>query len=472
MDIQAAENRTNDLSQDEISVTDLLRKLWQRRGLLVILPVLFLLLAVIFLFITMVKTYSPTVYYINLQGIEKSTYPNGTRFSPQDLLSPEVLERAVKSLNIAVDKDLKAAIQVGFGMPTTKGIQKKFQKQLSSKKLSATDIEQINKNYLDELRRVSERGLKIVVDHSSLGLSKAQGAVLATALPRAWTDIYTKKYRVFVDTRLENVAVVKDDNQLNTTADILVARNTLVRMARGLETISADIRLRSVVSQSGFNSSDLRSQLKRFKEIYFRVIFDEMFANPDDIAKSFITNTRLKIDEINRNIDELNLSLADISSFSPRAAERVLPSRSSEVVQLGDNTLDQVIQLANQASLSDYLQQVLTARRELVLQRSALQTDLNRSKIEFSAQSNEALLSQSQREFSSLVAEYTSLLKDARGTSQRNYGDFYKPLSAPDVVGSILPTRAILILILAIFLGEFFAILLALILPGQRSNID
>ena len=462
------QNTTIDGSyQDEISITDLLRKLWQRRGLIIVLPLIFLLLAVIFLFFNAVKTSAPTIFFVKLQGIEKSTYPNGTRFSPQDLRLSEVLERAVTTLNIPVDKKLRNAIQVEYGVPTTVGINKKYQQRLASKKLSTTEIEQINHDYMEELQRVSERGLKITIDHTSLGLSPPQGAVLANSLPRAWTEIYTQKYRVFVDPRLDNVSIFSNDNLLNTTSDILSARDTLYRIKRGLDVLIADSRLKSVVSQAGLNGSDLLNQLQRFKALSFRVIYDGVFSNPDDVATAFLAETKFQIDEINRNIEELNRSIVDIQNFRPQTSERQATDGLRESIQLGENTLNQIINLSNQASLSEYLRQVLTDRRDLVGQRSSLQTELNRSLVDIVPQKNEDLRNRSRLEFSSLKKEYASLLITARDTSKQNYGNFFQPIGAPNVVKSIWPPKAFLILAMSVMLGGLIAFMAALVWPNR-----
>ena len=223
-------NSMNGMYQDEISLTDIVQKLWSRRGLFIVLPVLFLLLAVFFLLLTKVSTNSPTVYFVQLQGIDKSAYPNGAEFTPQDLLIPEVLVRAAAQLGLSVDDKFRDALHVEYGVPTTAGIQKKYEERMSAKGISATDIERINAEYLEELKSVSERGLRITIDHQDLGLQPEQGAILASALPRAWADIFTQKYRVLVDTRLDNAAIVDNKADFDNTAGILTARNTLIHV--------------------------------------------------------------------------------------------------------------------------------------------------------------------------------------------------------------------------------------------------
>ena len=121
----------NPSTSDEIDLKILFQKLWLRRGLLIAVPLLFTFLAIIGLLVAAVSSSAPTVYFVELKGIEKSHYPNGAQFSPQDLLGPDVLDVAVTSVGISVDDLLRKSIQVEYGIPTTLGIQKKYEEKLS-----------------------------------------------------------------------------------------------------------------------------------------------------------------------------------------------------------------------------------------------------------------------------------------------------------------------------------------------------
>jgi hypothetical protein len=460
-----------DFSNDEISITDLIMKLWQRRGLIVVLPIIFLLLAVTFLFFTAVKTQSPTTFFIQLQGINKSSYPNGSSFSPQDLLIPEVLTAAASQLNLPVDNALRKAIQVEYGVPTTVGIQKKYQVKLADKKLTAIDIETINNAYQSELQQVSESGLRITINHSALGLSSAQGAVLANALPRAWTEVFTQKYRVLVDSRLDNVSVVIRENPLVTTSDILSARISLNRINSGLNILGADNRLKAIVSDGGFNSSDLQSQLQNFQELYFRAIFSGLFLEPDFAARAFKAEIGLKITELNSNIEELNRTLVDLKSFRAPTFSNQSPNVTNDAIQFGDSSLNQVVELANQASLTEYLRKVLDSRRDLIEKKSSLRLELDRAEIEMMDGNNDKFISSASQHFSILKNEYVSLLQSVRKIRRQAYGDFYQPLGAPDVVGSRIPPKSALVLLLSLMLGGMLAIMIALVLPACRKSV-
>lgn len=455
--------------QDEISLADIVAKLWQRRGLFLVLPVLALVAAVIFLLSSAVRTVNPTVYFVELTGIKQSQYPNGATFSPQDLLVPEVFDHLAEILDLKNRTQLREAIQVDYGVPTTAGIKKKYQEKLAAKGLSSADITQINSEFTQELKSITESGLRITVNHAALGLEPEQGAALAYALPRAWVDVFSKKYRVFVDTRLQNAVINVTKNPLTTTSDILLARHSLNRMKAGLDVLTVDNRLRSITSQSGLSSADLQSEMERFLEIYFRPIFSSMFANSDQAAASFLAEMRLDIDEISLNLKEFDRNIADIRNFQPQQSDRQLTTGSGETVQLGDGTLRQVIDLANQASLSEYMRQLLSDRRQLAAERAKLLTEISRTEVKIDIHIDQDFRDLAAVEFGSLVQEYASLVDSARTETRANSGEFSRPLGTPDVVGSALPPKAALVILLAVILGMFMAVIIALAWPSTMS---
>ena len=456
--------------QDEISLADIAAKLWQRRGILLVLPVLTLLAAVIFLLTSAVRTVNPTVHFVELTGIKQSHYPNGTTFSPQDLLVPEVMDRLAATLHLEDRPQLRAAIQGEYGVPTTVGIQKKYHEKLAAKNLSSADITQINEEFEKELKRVTESGLRIAVNHASLGLGPEEGAALAHALPRAWADVFSDKYRVFVDTRLQNATISATANPLTTTSDILLARHTLNRMKAGLDVLAGDNRLRSLASQAGLSSADLQSERARFMEIYFRPLFAGMFANSDQAAASFLTETQLEVEEISRNIEEIDRNINDIRNFQPQPSDRQITTGSGETVQLGDGTLRQVIDLANQASLSDYLRQLLADRRQLAADRARLMTEISRTEVKTDMHLDQDFREVAAAEFDSLVREYTSLVTSARTETREKSAEFSRPLGTPAAVDSLLPPKASLVMLLAVILGVFMAVIIALAWPSRQVD--
>ena len=107
-------NEQSTYDADEISLTDIVLKLWRRRGLIVLLPLLAGGLGLIAVLMMATQSFTPTVYYLNLTGIEKGTYPNGVAFSPKDLQAPEVLAAQASRMQIEDVDDLQKAVNVSF----------------------------------------------------------------------------------------------------------------------------------------------------------------------------------------------------------------------------------------------------------------------------------------------------------------------------------------------------------------------
>jgi len=129
---------------DEISLSDIVLKLWRRRGLVCALPLLFGILGAIAVLGMATQAKTPIIHYVSLTGIEKGAYPNGVAFSPKDMRAPEVLAALSERMGIENDDDFAGAISVSLGAPTTGGILKKYGERLSKKGLQSAEIDAIN----------------------------------------------------------------------------------------------------------------------------------------------------------------------------------------------------------------------------------------------------------------------------------------------------------------------------------------
>jgi hypothetical protein len=122
---------------DEISLTDIMLKLWRRRGVIVMVLILTGALGVLAALLIATQSTAPVVHYVNLTSIEKGKYPNGVDFSPRDLQSPEVLSSLADKFGIEQFDDFEEAVSVSYGAPTTRGILQKYEVRLSQKGLKA-----------------------------------------------------------------------------------------------------------------------------------------------------------------------------------------------------------------------------------------------------------------------------------------------------------------------------------------------
>ncbi len=162
-----------------ISISELLMKLWAKRGLIVMLPLVLAGLTVVGLLLGKTSQQNVLTYYVELNGITVNTsdsnrrlttrYPNGVEFSPQDLKNPSVIQRLAAQYSLEPG-GLSGSISVEFGTPLSNGVLIQYEAALAANsKASAEALAAINERYQSELATTAKRGLKISVDYVALG---------------------------------------------------------------------------------------------------------------------------------------------------------------------------------------------------------------------------------------------------------------------------------------------------------------
>ena len=288
--------------QDEISISELMMKLWRRRGLIVAIPVVFLGLAVVFLLLNMTNAARPVSYFISLEGVEKEAYPNGAAFSPSDLLLSENTSRIAKEFGIEDAESMRKGLVVRYGSPFAAAVRKKYEESISRKGVSAADIETLTESYKSELQSLSRSSLWISADPSVLGIGKEAALELVARVPEYWVETYKTKYRVLSDTSMSELSVARVDSKLQTTAQILGARDLLQTIVNGLNVLAEDNRMASLMTPTGYSAADLLTEASRFKSLYFQSIFTGLFSEQDQVSQSFLRESQLEIDELSRDI--------------------------------------------------------------------------------------------------------------------------------------------------------------------------
>jgi hypothetical protein len=458
-----------EIYDDEISLVDLFVKLWRRRGLIIVLPLFAVGVALVGLLFTATQRPLPVTLYVELIGIEKAAYPNGARFSPKDLKAPEVLNNLAKKYGIDDPGELAESLAVEFGSPLIVGVKQRFDALLSQKNLSAADLETINAQYKEELDAVVLRGLRLSLNHAALSMTIQQASELILEVPRMWSEVYVSKYRVIDDTSLDALSISRAPVALNSTSVILGARDLIKRMMNGLDVLSSDKRLDSLISVGGYSPADLKSDLERFESLFFEPIFTGLFGTEDQASRSFIRETQLEIDELTRKISSLDQVVDDIRSFRDTRSDATVAAGGTESIQLSDNTLEQVLTLSKQASLSEYLTTILEERLKFANRRAELFTDIARSE-SGSYAIDKKFIQQSESELQKLVDEYLSLLDKSRQKNRQTYTSFYNPLGAPIADAQTWPDNSKLILALALVLGGMLACLIALVMPLREQS--
>ena len=470
---------------DEISISELLMKLWAKRGLIVMLPLVLAGLTVVGLLLGKTSQQNVLNYYVELNGITVITgdsdsyrslttrYPNGVEFSPQDLKNPSVIQVLATQYSIELNELVKN-VSVDFGTPLSAGVLIQYEAALAANsKASAETLEAINNRYQSELAATAKRGLKISVDYVALGLTKEQGQQLAVDLASTWNTVFTTQYKTQISPEAISQRVPLYQLDVSSTVGFLAAENQLKQIEKGTITLSKDGRLAGLATEYGTTASDLIGYLDDFRTIYFDPLYVNAFAQNSSLSKLYQRDTQLQIDELSEDIAELNSRLTDIQQFQRGALGSGANSRdtSSNGAQYDGSALTEVVSLAERAALSSYLEKTLDDRRELTAERAALQTKLRRinnaASLEDTAISND-FLQLSITRYNDVVSAYGELIEAARAMLIAETPSYFSPITQPNTSGRLLEKRDFLFIALALALGGMLAVIAALIWP-QKS---
>lgn len=460
----------DEASDREVSFGDVIRQLWRKRGVIVIVPILALMLGAIVLGAMAWGDRRPIVYYVMLQGINNEQYPNGTRFAPQDLIGAQIIEETSTEFGIEPSK-LSEHVRVAYDNPASDGVSQKYRDRLSARNLTQADIDALNAAYQTELLDATRQGLRIEVDNAALGVGRDVGAAIAIAIPRIWKDIYTQRYRIFLDTKLQSAGITLSKEALDSTASVLVADARLRSMQNGLRIISIDNRLASLAIDNGASAEDLIEDLERFKTIYFNVLFSAAVTGDDVVSKRYVIERELEIADLERQIAGMDGQLADIQKFQkpPEVSAGQMP-QVADGLQVTDSGLGQIVALAERASFAGYAQSVMKDRQELVTRGSTLRQEIARVATGQQMSTIGNMREVAAADFATLTDSYQQLLGLARARSVDRAGALYVGLGTPVAIGSIVSLKSILILATFGLIGLFSAIVFALIEPLIRAD--
>ncbi len=459
----------DELIEDEISITDILVKLWRRRGIILSITLLSLGFGLIAIFLSATTKNTPATLFIELSGIKDEKYPNGAGFSPQDLKSPDVLS-TLQNKYKGVIKDenvLSKGLNVTYGTELVTGINKLYEQRLAQKGLTIADIQKINLDYSAEIQDAGHRGLAISFDYQSMGLSLPEGKEILNELPRAWNYIYINNHRTLIDADILSKFNQTVTSKLLDTEDFIETDRLLTRMHDSLDTIKGDNRFASITTNSGKSATDILSMLTSFQSVYFTPALANSLRQNNLTNTAYIRDIKLNIAEIDRNLKSLDEISKEIIDFRKSSGIGNQTNNKETSLQFTDNTLSEVLKIANQASLSEYLKTLLDSKRDLAFKRSSLQSHLER--IMDTGFSPIGLNSTIESRLDAISADYSSLISNISAKTASNIHSFYYPVGTPAVVTSKWPEKTLLILFAAMITGLVLSTAIALLLPDKSK---
>ena len=458
---------------DEISIGELIEKLWRKRGLIVFLPLVLAGLTVAGLLLTKATSAEKLNYYIELTGLKDNAYPNGTAFSPQDLLNPQVTAELGQRFPVKNVGELGESIQVEFGTPLSAGVLTEYRAALSANsKASPEEIALINQRYEERVNATARRGLRIEVDYVGLGLTKSQGTELAYALPQVWNQVFSSRFRIFLNAGIASLPTVETDVDITTTVGALEAELQLTSIKKGIGILKEDARFRALEA-NGVSPGDLERKITDFQRIYFDPIYSGTFSEESGLSAIYRRDLVLELAELDASLEELNERIVAITELqrtnTGSSTGRNEFNSGSSQIQIEGDALNQLVTLSRTASLAEYLQASFDERIELIQRKATINTRLQKmgDGDGDGPLSDEFVLVAAER-FTSIKKLYGALLLDAQKTARAEAPSLYEV--GTEVQGNrLLQRRDFLFIALALAIGGMIAVIVALLWPAREN---
>lgn len=440
-------NANSDELNDEVSILDLIRELWAGRGVIVGGVIVSLILGAGLALLNASRVNAVTEYFISIQVLNDGEYPNGTEFSPQDIIAPEVLSRLASQIGGIDVGSLRENLSVEFGAPLTAGIIDKYRRRLSARNLSAAEINRLNSSFQAELESATASSVRISLNHVVMGIGSETARDILTALPSVWSEVHTDTFRIFEDPRLP-VTLVKLGPSVKTVQGQIYADQTLETMLLGLKIIINDNRLVGLQTEQGNTAFNLERRANDLSDLYLGPLLSVARAT-DAAAEIYVQKYMLLEDAMEIELTNVKDTISQIQAIMTRRDVGGSSNmQDGNQLQIDSCALDTIVSLTNQVSLTAYLTPWFDKQSTMVSEQASLRKKILRMTTSLSTNTNfiSTLGAQTQSEFEQLLGEYNDLLTSALETVENQGNALYLPIGSPvDISDDWLRAGTILI---------------------------
>ena len=462
-------------ADDEIDLGHLVRSLWRGRGLIIATILVSVMLVAAYLVIDLLRKTSIRYVesFVALNGIVDQSYPNGASFSPNDLLSEEVLAELIRQFDIRdrSPEQMRRGLSVQYGHPDTAQIRLEWDRVIQDaikQNASPSEISALNDRYSDRIKRLNESSLSIQVFPSKLGLDEGNSLAIAQAIPRAWQTVFVDVYRFTTPPEIIPISGLSPPRELSTTRNLLQAQQFLFAIRRIAATVSENPRLSTLRAGAGPNAAEIQFQIDRFNNFYLNPMLSGSIESGDNFVGSRLQQL---IRERSRLLALQRATTANIDQMANlrgRASPAAAPSsgvgdRSGTVLSLDESGLSSVIDLAQQAQLNQYV--ILLFEREWGITEQLAEINFQIDQLTSEYTGSVDVGGEAEEAFALLSQQVEALFARLMEEETRLAGQLYVTQVAPQVYSASegFSQRAGLLLALAMLLGTLAGIAATLV---------
>jgi hypothetical protein len=400
------QTKTQDTNQqsfeenDEINLSEFFEGFWKKRLLVLAVAIIGFVVAGLYGIGKYSSLLSESVASVqiklNFKGAELGQYPNGTRFTPTDVIASKVLtvvynRNALLQQGISLDAFL-SSINVYVWNPNRREIDAKYETLLSDKKLGGVERQQLNEQYQQELKNGVGRFLNL--EWSSETVAKVSSSLAAKVLadiPKVWAQNSIQEYGVL---DLKVVVPSQLDNYLLNNAEYVVVGDYLREFAKQLKSAAKQLQSDSVVGvlkdkESDKTVGDVFERITNLENFHLNVLQRSFVFAPtrlsNDSADLYLRSRLVELDEriaeADRKSEIINRVYREYTNNTQqRQGADSVPSdnTASYSPQFGDGFLSKLMSIGDELSDAKYKQGLLTERKEMAMKGAELTTERQR----------------------------------------------------------------------------------------------
>ncbi len=483
---------------DEIDLIAIFKSLFKQRGLIIAFALAFLLLGAAFQ-LSKLAFYAPKMvsYPVAIDFISAGddNYPNGTRFSPEDIISPENIRGALEASNLDLKfKEMANAVSVNATNSLIASTQQSLLSQLSNKKIPSEQVDAV-KAALALLKKEAKTYVTVSLDLSKVKLSDKEVKKFLKMVVATWAENALKKGLIN-----PNIAYPQETFHADKNAVIIDNYDKLLNYSRDLQTALihlSQLKGSDTIAVDGQNINDLIRNISDIidNDIYvmrsyaYSVSSALVEVNPlleVQIASQLRVKDLEKI-EIEKQIKVYDFILERLtnSSEADNTNSQVSTVRQSVEAKVDQGFLNELLRLGSQLSSSELKSEIINKRivaaERLFKLEKEIATIKGSNGDADSSNNQQKIIASMPTLFETTVVKvnrlqkvFISLLEKYKYLTLNKHHSLYSTVSEPDVSNSFgFPLKkSLIILFAATLMGLFIGMALALLRSGFSSGKD
>ncbi|MBL79407.1 MAG: hypothetical protein CMH70_05190 [Nitrosomonadaceae bacterium] len=524
------------LKDDEIDLGAMVSKLWKARTIWLIAVLSVSILFWGWWWTKQVNHITPLVYSLPIQlsfkGIENHTYPNGNPFKQSDLITPDIIKRASKNLNleeygVTID-DLLLSIRI-YPMQGYLSLEKrldtikkkylklrtKFDPRLKKgtppqelqmikqemERQRLIENDEIERASLVEMERAYLTGTVITLTTKETRVPEKTLKNLLLDIPKVWAN-EAINYKRVLNVPYEYPSIYKADKDVLSRLDYLVGieflRKKINWCLENLKKIRDSHGLKAIDLETAMTATGFIAQLDNllaFRVDPLRSFVLSSHASKDRVESIQHFKIKIKVLEARRKqlMDEAKV-VGSIYQEYMRSKALSASSKSEKVMgefpviqsgqAMGDLFIEKIFKIAEKPSDIEYQQSLLSEAKLFKLKAAKISSKLINARIALDSleeQSNNSINSAKNRAQKEIEAIFSEAYKISQASQRilaevnsNSFNALYNIISSPSVSGGeVIPItkKEKLIYILLLAATTIVVILTAIIkTPRNQTN--